>query len=139
MKRPDVSPHLERALLQHYGAQNRMYMFMFALCFVVAASVAAWAMFTRPDDLLLSTPIVALGIPCAIGAVIFDVLLIFSRRQHLVEHLRSGIQIRRVEREPHSTIFIELADGRISTLHVADGNELARIEELLRRQMEMAR
>jgi hypothetical protein len=83
--------------------------------------------------------VVAVGIPCAIGAVIFDLLLIFSRREHLLEKLRAGTQIRSVQRGAHATIFVELADGRMSTLQSPDGNELARIEELLRRQMETAR
>lgn len=134
MNKPDVNPRLERALLHHYGTQNRVPMFMFAFCFLLACSVAVWAMITRPDRLWLSTPIVALGIPSAIGAVIFDVLLILSRRQHLVEKLRAGTQIRSVQRGANS-VHAELVDGQVSTLQSADADELARIEELLRMQM----
>jgi hypothetical protein len=136
---PNMNPKLERALLQHYGAQHRAHLFMFAFCFVVAVLVAGWVMITRPDRFWVSTPVVAVGIPCAIGAVIFDLLLIFSRREHLLEKLRTGTQIRSVQRGANATIFVELADGRTSALQSPDGNELARIEELLRRQMEMAR
>ena len=138
MDRPDVNPTLERALLQHYGAQNRGLMFAFWFCFLLACAVAAWAMITRPDRLWLSTPIVVLGIPSASGAVIFDVLLILIRKRHLVEKLRAGTQIRSVQRGATS-VHAELIDGQISTLESENGDELARIEKLLRVQMEMAR
>lgn len=146
MKRPHVNPKLERALLQHYGAQNRTHLFLFGLCFIVAVCVAAWVMITRPDHILFNGPVVALGIPAAIGAVVFDVLLIMSRRQHLLEMLRAGTQIRRVWRADQGAVInanpalvIELVDGRMSTLQSSDDKQLARMEKLLRVQMEIAR
>ena len=135
-----MNAHLERALLEHYGAQNRTHLFVFALCFVVASIVAAWVMITRPDEGFLSLPVVAVGIPCVIGIVISDVILLFNRRGHLLHKMRAGMQIRSVQRgtQPTPTIFVELADGRMSTLQSRDGKQLARIESLLRK-MEMPR
>ena len=133
-----MDPKLERALLQHYGAQNRVLIGMFWFCFALACGVAAWAMITRPDRLWLSTPIIVLGIPSAIAAVVVDVLLILSRRRHLVEKLRAGTQIRSVQRGANS-VHAELVDGQLSTLRSKDEDELARIEKLLRLQMEAAR
>jgi hypothetical protein len=136
-----LNQRLEDLLLEHYGAQNRTHLFVFWLCFVVAAVVAAWVMIKRPDEGLFSLPVVAVGIPSVIGIVISDVILLLNRREHLVHKMRAGIAVRRVQRAAHAvpTIFVELADGRMTTLQSPDDQQLARIEKLLRVQMETAR
>jgi hypothetical protein len=133
-----VHAPLEHVLLEHYGRQNRTLLVWFACCFVTAAIVAAWAMIARPDELWLSPPILAVGVPAVVGAVVSDVLLAMSRRQHLLASLRAGIPIRRVQRNAYA-IHVELADGRVNTLQGPDVKQLERIEELLHIQMEVAR
>jgi hypothetical protein len=94
----------------------------------------------------------ALVLIAVAGCAICRSLVLSARKGHALDPLRTGIAIDQVRREVRAvemrvgflritkkvpTVFVDLADGNtVSVPRLADDEQLARIEELLRRQLD---
>jgi hypothetical protein len=147
-----VNPYLERALDGYYAKRSRLYTIAMATSFGIAALGVAIVLLANPEDGWLSAPSGLLVLPGGMCFVICGAVALAMRAHPLLDKLRTGIAIRRVRRgiTPYvlrsglikftkevPTIFVEFTDGNaMSVASLGDVAQLARIEELLRKQQE---
>lgn len=150
--RPTVNPYLERALVGYRRKQTKQHTVGLAISAVAVAIVVAYVLLAKPEDGWLCTPSGLVLLPGAFGILICGSMAHAARKIHLLDKLRTGIAIRRVRRDVTKielrrglihidkkvpTIFVDFTDGKtLSVMSLGDVPQLARIEELLRKQQE---
>ena len=149
-----LNEYLERALEAYYRRHVRRNLGFFLACAFGLVVVVGWVLFTRPEKGWFSAPVALVGIPCAFGVLVLGFLMLMVRERPVLEHLRAGVRVKKVKRgvtviskrpaRPQllenrvPTVFVEFDDGRASKLmSLGDIEQLTRLEQLLRKQMEM--
>src|SRR5690349_4923097 len=109
---PYVNPYLEKALLEYYRKQHRRDFIPFGILVIVTVLLVVFVFSYDREAEMKRLPL--LGIfagPTAFGSAIMGFGLFRKRPQPMLDRIRTGIPIRRVQRDDSPALYVEFADG----------------------------